>query len=149
MVTDKTIDLLNNLVEINYDRIEGYETAFKETNDNTLKAFFTELAQTSYQCKNELVNEIRKMGGSPTESTMTSGKIFRARMDVKATITDNDRKAILNSCEYGEDKALEAYHDILQDETENLPVEALSLISAQYNTLKLDHDRVKSMRDAL
>jgi uncharacterized protein (TIGR02284 family) len=148
VTTDKTIDLLNDLVEINNDRIEGYETAFKETNELDLKALFTELAQTSYQCKNELVDEVRKMGGTPTESTRTSGKFFRVWMDVKAALTGNDRKAILNSCEYGEDKALEAYHNILQDETENIPVEMLSLISAQYNMLKEDHDRIKSLRDA-
>ncbi len=37
-------------------------------------------------------------------------------MDVKAAFTGKDRKAILNSCEYGEDQALDSGYVILEDE---------------------------------
>lgn len=100
-----TVETLNKLVEINNDRIEGYETAIAETDDRELQGLFTQLAQTSRKCNQELKNEIRFLGGTPTESTKITGKFFRAWMDVKAALAGNDQKTILSSCEFGEDHA--------------------------------------------
>jgi len=149
MEREKTIGVLNSLVEINNDRIEGYETASKETDEKDLKTLFGRFAQTSQKCNRELGNEIRELGGSPTEGTKMSGKFFRAWMDVKAAITGKDRKAILNSCEYGEDKAVGTYKKVLKDDTEHLSPHLKSLVTAQHSTIRTDHDTVKSMRDAL
>ncbi len=38
MENEKTIAVLNTLVQINNDRTEGYETALKETDESELKA---------------------------------------------------------------------------------------------------------------
>ena len=103
MDNEKSIDVLNTLIEINNDRIEGYETASKETDEEDLRTLFSQLMQTSESCKKELVNEVLELGGTPVEGTKTTGKFFRAWMDVKAALTNKDREAILNSCEHGED----------------------------------------------
>jgi uncharacterized protein (TIGR02284 family) len=149
MEREKTIGVLNSLVEINNDRIEGYETASKETDEQDLKILFGRFAQTSHKCNRELGNEIRELGGKPTEGTTVSGKFFRAWMDVKAALTGKDRKAILNSCEYGEDVAVDTYHKVLKDDTEHLSPHLQTLVTAQHSTIRTDHDTVKSMRDAL
>jgi uncharacterized protein (TIGR02284 family) len=70
-------------------------------------------------------------------------------MDVKAALTGKDRKAILNSCEFGEDEALETYEDVQEKDAEHLSAEQKNMISSQYELLKTDHDTVKAMRDAL
>src|SRR5512140_3160206 len=98
METDKTIDVLNKLVEINNDRIEGYDTASNNTEDQELKTMFANFARTSLTCKNDLVAEIHRLGGKPTEGTRVSGKFYRAWMDIKTALTGHDRKAILNLC---------------------------------------------------
>jgi uncharacterized protein (TIGR02284 family) len=46
----KTIEALNTLITINNDRVEGYETAAKETEEQDLKTFFSDLRQTSLHC---------------------------------------------------------------------------------------------------
>lgn len=61
--------MLNTLIEINNDRIEGYETASKETDETDLKTLFAQLAQTSHECKDELVDEVEALGGTPEEGT--------------------------------------------------------------------------------
>lgn len=147
MENEKTIDVLNTLVQINNDRIEGYETALKETEELDLKAFFELLKHTSINCNRELSDEIIKLSGIPTNATKTTGKFFRVWMDVKAALTGKDRKAILNSCEYGEDQATHTYQDTIVEESENLSSEQLVLIKNQYKLLKEDHDKVKVMRD--
>lgn len=149
MNNEKTIDVLNTLIEINNDRIEGYETASKETDDQELRNLFSGFIQTSQQCKQQLVSEVVTLGGTPTDGTRISGKFFRAWMDIKAAVTGKDREVILNSCEYGEDVAVETYSDVLKNEMENLSPKQQSMINSQHGLIKADHDNVKELRDML
>ncbi|MEO6132449.1 MAG: PA2169 family four-helix-bundle protein [Saprospiraceae bacterium] len=147
MENDNSIDVLNSLITINNDRIHGYETAIDETEDLDLKSSFASFIQTSRECKDELVSEVNKAGGKPDDGTRLDGKIHRAWMDFKALFTGKDRKAILNSCEYGEDVAVHTYEKAMKDA--DLDPEYLSIITAQYTKIKADHDKVRSMRDAM
>ena len=140
--------MLNTLITINNDRIEGYETASNETEEQDLKSLFAQLTSTSKKCKQELVDEVSKLGGTAAEGTLTIGKFFRVWMDVKAALTGKDRKLILNSCEYGEDIAKDTYKKALANDSENLSAEQQTMIKAQHTLLVEDHDMVKSMRDA-
>ena len=147
MENEKTVAALNTLITINNDRIEGYETASKETEEQDLKTLFAQFSATSQKCKQELEVEVENLGGEPAEGTKTSGKFFRVWMDVKAALTGKDRSAILNSCEYGEDVAKETYEKVLKNDAENLSTEQQTMIKAQHSLLVADHDKVKSMRD--
>jgi len=149
MEKQKSIDALNTLIEINNDRIEGYETASKETEETDLKSLFKQLAQTSQECKTELLEEVNELGGTPVEGTKVSGKFFRTWMDVKAALTGKDRKAILNSCEYGEDVAVNTYKKVLDNDASDLTEDQVDMISEQHNLIKADHDTEKSLRDSL
>ena len=148
MENEKTIEVLNTLITINNDRIEGYETAAKETEEQDLKTLFAQFSATSQKCKTELTNEVNKLDGTPAEGTLVSGKFFRVWMDVKAALTGKDHKAILNSCEYGEDMAEETYEKALNNASENLSAAQQTMIKAQHAWLAADHNKVKSMRDA-
>lgn len=146
MESEKTIDVLNILIQINNDRFEGYDTAFKETEEQDLKKLCSKFMLTSQKCKEELVEVVTRMGGIPTEGTKLSGKVFRVWMDLKAIITGNDRQGILGSCEYGENVALETYQNELNDHMQDLRFEHQTMINAQQALLKTDHDIVKSMQ---
>ena len=147
MENEKTIAVLNTLITINNDRIEGYETASKETEEQDLKTMFAQFASTSQKCKHELTNEVSRLDGTSAEGTMTAGKLHRVWMDVKAALTGKDREAILKSCEFGEDVAKDTYEKALENEIENLNLEQQTMIKAQHALLKVDHDKVKSMRN--
>jgi uncharacterized protein (TIGR02284 family) len=149
MENTKTIDVLNTLITINNDRIEGYETASKETEEQDLKRLFAQLSSTSQKCNQELNTEVRELNGTPSQGTKVSGKFFRVWMDVKAALTGKDRKAILNSCEYGEDVAKNTYESALKNDSQSLTAELKKLIKAQHNLLIADHDQVKSLITAL
>jgi len=149
MKNEKTIDILNTLITINNDRVEGYETASKETEEQDLKKFFSELKKTSVHCNKELSEEVTKLGGTPSEGTRTTGKFFRAWIDVKAALTSHDRKAIVDSCEYGENVIKDTYKDALKNDDEHLSPEQNTMIKAQQALLVADQEKVKSMRDAM
>lgn len=149
MEKEKTIDALNKLVEINNDRIEGYEKASENTEERDLKELFSKFVQTSRNCQRELITEIQKFGGKAIEGTTTSGKFFRTWMDFKSALTGKDRKAILNSCEYGEESADETYKEVLSDESEHLSPQQQAMIQEQHNQLRADQGKIKSMLNVL
>ena len=144
------VEILNDLIMINNDRIAGYERAINESKDLDvdLKAMFEGMIRESEQYKNELVQKYSEAGGGNIEEgTTNSGKIYRAWMDVKATFTGSDRKAILASCEFGEDAWRRAYEAALNAEGE-LDAGTRALITEQYNAEKKSHDIIKKYRDA-
>lgn len=147
MENARSVEVLNDLVLINNDRIAGYERAINESKDLDvdLKATFESMVRESEEYKRELANKVRQHGGTVTTGTTTSGKIYRAWMDVKAKFTGNDRKSILASCEFGEDAAQRAYKSALDDE---LDTDVRAVVSHQQQTLRQSHDLIKRYRDA-
>ncbi|MEO6405454.1 MAG: PA2169 family four-helix-bundle protein [Ferruginibacter sp.] len=141
--------VLNDLIEINNDRIVGYEKAADETKDLDidLKAIFYKMADESRKYKSELTLEVNRLGGDPVEEgTTNSGKIYRVWMDLKATFAGHNRQAVLESCEFGEDAAQKAYKAALSSDAE-MDADTRQLITSQQSSLKTSHDIIKKYRD--
>ncbi len=81
------------------------------------------------------------------EGTRTTGNFFRVWMDVKAAFTGNNRATILDSCEFGEDKALETFESVLENR-EKLGPNHITLLQKQQAALRADHDKVRAFRAA-
>jgi len=148
-ITEKNENLikeLNQLVEINNDRIQGYERAIAENEDEELDYLFISMASHSKTSKGDLSREISLLGGSATEGTTTSGKLFRLWMDLKAAMTGKNKQEILASCEFGEHAALETYDAVLADEDAVLTEQLRILIEAQKREILTDYDRIKALR---
>jgi uncharacterized protein (TIGR02284 family) len=108
---------------------------------------FEDMAEHSRQFKSELSFEVKRLGGTPSESTKNSGKIFRAWMDFKAALTGKNRKEIIASCEFGEDVALETYRDVINSDVV-FPENIREIILKQKSWLQADHNKVRELRDA-
>ena len=150
MVTnEKLVEVLNDLIEINNDRINGYEKAAEETKDRDvdLQAIFHKMADESRTYRAELHEEVRRFGGDPETGTTNSGKLYRVWMDVKAIFTGKDRQAILENCEFGEDAAQKAYELVLNSDDVALDTTLRELIVRQKSQLRVGHDEVKQLRD--
>lgn len=145
MNTQKTVETLNMLVEINSDRIDGYLKASEESKDLDLKNLFSSLIQTSELCKSELSSELRKYGQSPVEGTSTLGKAYRIWMDMKLAVNSNDRLAILKSCDWGGEIAVETYNIALSKYLEFLNEDQRNLIKQQLDTIISEHNKIKKM----
>lgn len=146
---DKVIGILNDLIEINNDRIVGYEKGIEELKDGDadLRTLFHRYIQESRGYASELKHEVTRLGGTPTtDATTNSGKIYRVWMDLKAVVTGHDRKTVLNNCEFGEDAAQKAYEMALNGDTE-LEMSLRELLVSQKAKLKVGHDEVKRLRD--
>jgi uncharacterized protein (TIGR02284 family) len=144
---EKNAEVLNDLIEINNDRLKGYEKAVGETKpeDADLRDLFIEVAADSRSNLDELKKFVYRHGEEPAEGTTQRGKIYRVWMDVKAVITGHNRKAILASCEFGEDAAQRAYQSAL--DADGLTADVRQVIQEQKAKLRKSHDRIKMMRD--
>jgi len=145
---ENLVGVLNDLIRINNDRVDGYVKAAAETDviDVDLQAIFHKMADDSRGYARELTATVGKLGGEPADGTTVSGKVYRAWMDVKAVFTGKDRHAILSSCEYGEDVAQKAYKEALASDAE-IPADVRNLITDQQSALKSAHDTIKQYRD--
>ncbi|WP_316820371.1 PA2169 family four-helix-bundle protein [Pedobacter gandavensis] len=141
-------EILNDLIQINNDRVLGYEKALSELSDadSDLRSLFSEMIRQSKQHKAALTQEVQVLGSdAETSGTTTSGKIYRAWMDVKAIFTGHDPETVLNNCEFGEDAAQKAYKMAI--DTEGLSANLKSIISTQKADLYNSHNQIKALRD--
>ncbi|MGN6616771.1 MAG: PA2169 family four-helix-bundle protein [Ilyomonas sp.] len=145
--SSEAVEILNDLIEINNDRIDGYERGLKELKDGDedLRVLFLGFIDESRQIKMQLGKEVQVLGSDMATGSTNSGKIYRAWMDVKAIFTGKDRQTILANCEFGEDAAQKAYISALK--SEDLPTYLREMISQQQRILKSSHDEIKKLRD--
>jgi uncharacterized protein (TIGR02284 family) len=140
--------VVNDLIVINNDRYEGYKTAAAEVKESDLKNLFTDFSNQSKAFAEDLRKHTSATPSAPTrDETKTTGKLYRAWMDVKAAITSKDRKAILSSCEFGEDVAKKHYEEALMH-PHGVSSDALEVIRKQSESIKKGHDTIKSLRDS-
>jgi uncharacterized protein (TIGR02284 family) len=149
--TAKTQELLNDLILINNDRIEGYERALKEikesNGDSDLEPIFLRFIDDSRRYKMEIGAEIQALGRDIEQGTSIGGKLHRAWLAVKESFNGHDRHGILEECETGEDAIKEAYQDALEDEV--LPAYIIDMLDEQLQEIMEAHDEIKALRDSV
>jgi len=146
MTNEKTLSALNDLVEICKDGQHGFRTAAEDAKDADLARIFTEFSTQRTSFIAELQDRVRSLGGDPEKSGSVSGSLHRGWIDMKAAISSNEPHAVLSECERGEDAAVKAYREALD---ENLDPITRGIISRQYASVQAAHDRIKQLRDSL
>ncbi len=143
------VEVLNDLVNINNDRINGYEHATKEIGDGheDLKAIFTRLIGESHQNKLALGTEIQTYRKDIEDTNSGSGSLHRTWLDVKAFFTGHSERSVLEECEFGEDAIKKAYRTAIEDE--HLPAYIKDILAEQEQKLLAAHDEIKALRDSV
>lgn len=148
--TQNSVGVLNDLIEINNDRIAGFEKALADINDENvdLKAIFLEYAAQSRKYSQELSALVSTYGTASDVETGTSvsGTLHRAWIDVKSLFGASDREGILNEAERGEDAIKAAYKTALTEG--QVPANALETVTEQADGIRSAHDTIKALRDA-
>ncbi|HWZ17068.1 MAG TPA: PA2169 family four-helix-bundle protein [Mucilaginibacter sp.] len=143
---EKSVEVLNDLIEINNDRVAGFEHASKDLGDGDrdLSDFFRTQIEASRQNSFELTKVVNQLGGEAEDGKSISGTIHRNWLDVRATFTGHDRASILAECERGEDAIKKAYEDALSAD-KGLSGEARQVVATQQIGINASHDKVKAM----
>ena len=147
---NKQVEILNDLIQINNDRIAGYEKAIDGLDDEDnedLKRLFRHLINNSLDYNETLERQIGLLDGEPAIGTSGAGKLYRAWMDFKALVTGGDRAAILGSCITGEETAIRAYKEAIADE-QLIPV-LQELLNQQLADLEQSYQEINALKEAL
>lgn len=145
--TENTTGILSELIEINNDRVAGFEKVIADINDENvdLKTVFEEYAQQS----RKYVQQLSAVAGSAAhleQDKSVTGTLHRVWIDVKSLFGGSDRASILSEAERGEDAIKKAYQDALHDS--GLASEAVDMIRNQAQGISIAHDRIKTLRDS-
>jgi uncharacterized protein (TIGR02284 family) len=144
MNNERIVNMLNGLIDISRDGMEGFKTCADDVNDPSLRMYFQNRAQGCLEAVRDLSAEVRKYGGDPDTSGSAAGALHRAWVDIKAAISNNDNAAVLEECERGEAAALIAYENALREE---MPGDLRALLEKQYEGARINHDRIRQLRD--
>lgn len=139
--------VLNELIEINNDRIAGFEKVLSDIDDANvdLKELFQEYATQSRRFSQELTAIVAARAGEPETGNSVAGTLHRAWIDVKALFGGSDRESILSEAERGEDAIKKAYQTAIAEG--GLAGEALEKVTEQARSINKAHDTVKALRD--
>lgn len=141
------IGVMNDLLKINLDRIEGYKRAINESHDHPrLLPTFRDMEYQSERYVTELRARINLLGGEPVDHKTLPGKIYHVWMEVRTAFAKTE-KSVLDLCEFGEDAAQKAYEMALSADGE-MDQMTRDMIVHQQSELKKSHDIIKSLRDA-
>jgi len=138
------VSTLNTLVETSRDGDKGFTNCAEESKDAALKAYFTICATRCRESVRVLNEAINRCGGTPEDSGTAMAGAQRAWLDLRAALSSNSDLAVLTECERAEDKALAAYRNAL---TKPFPPDIQSMVQAQYDGVKMNHDHVRKLRD--
>jgi len=147
MNNNDLVDVLNGLVRILNDRTHGFETAVEDNKDPQLDDQFRRMIMQSRQFRSELAEHIVRIDPTGVEDSGTtdiSSKLHRAWIDIKAAVTGKDRDTVLSSVQFGENAAIEAYEEALNDE--NLPAFVKEVVQRQLTELRASRDQFVAMR---
>ena len=146
--TEKTVEVLNDLIEINNDRADGFNKAAADLKDENidLKAIFDKLSSESRANVTELAGLVGRNGENPDTGNTILGTLHRAWIDIKAGFGGDDRHSILAECERGEDAIKKAYRDALQEN--ELGENVRTVLLQQQVGVNAGHDAIKALRDA-
>jgi uncharacterized protein (TIGR02284 family) len=151
-------DVLNDLIEINNDRVAGFEKAIADIKDENidLKSIFQGYAEQSRKNGQELAAIVGNTDNVET-GTSVSGNLHRAWIDVKSIFGGSDSAGILLEAERGEDAIKRAYQDALN--SSELPNDAAEIVRTQAQQINAivriqaqqinaAHDEIKTLRDS-
>lgn len=145
--TTNSTALINDLIEINNDRVAGFEKAIADITDENidLKGLFQDYASQSRRYGQELAALVGNADEVETGNSV-SGTLHRAWIDVKSIFGGSDRESILSEAERGEDAIKKAYHEALNGG--DIPANAIETIGSQALEINDAHDQIKALRDA-
>lgn len=145
MITDRKeiANRLNLLLTRNYDAEQGYIEAANNSSEDEIVKWLVDNSKLRNKFGHELKAHIIRMGEEPDKGTSVLGELHQAYMDLKGYFTAEDPTAMLNECQFGEEKTLEDYQEVLKEV--KLPADTEQLIMEQAVAVKANLKAIKTL----
>ena len=145
---DILLTALNELIEINYSRIDGYKKAADDIDGGDLKGLFQGMINESENFADDLTAHVEKFGGDPATGSTFTGKIHQVWLDFKSAISSNNRETILSSCEFGDQTAIKAYDTALALDKVQASPDFMSLLNSQRSSISESLKVIQSLKSS-
>jgi uncharacterized protein (TIGR02284 family) len=142
-----TISTLNTLIATTIDSITGYENSAKDIDNPRFAEIFRQRANERQQVVQQLCDEVRRLGGNPEDDGSFLGKTHQRFEDMKAAITGQDEKAIINEVERGEDYLKDKFETALNSDTLN--GESRAVVERCYQSVRSGHDQMSQLKHGM
>jgi uncharacterized protein (TIGR02284 family) len=133
MTQEDVIDQLNHLIGINRNAEDGLRGGAKTVRNSELETLFANYATQHAKFAGELQQEVKRLGGTLSDSETFAGALHRGWMDVKAVLSGDAAASILKSCESGEESAEIAYTNVVDS---NITGQTHTLIGKQQQQIR-------------
>ncbi len=144
MNSAKSMVILNKLVLVNNDRIDGYDYAIRNLGQPILKLLFTDFSTMAKRLNEDLIDEIECLDGIVVQGTSKDGELFFAWQNVKSAVNIDDRFELLDACEYAENCALTVFENALNDQARFLSGDQVEMIRYQCAVIKWNFDSIRN-----
>jgi len=148
-VNDVTVNqqeaaLLHDLLQLNLDSQNGYQTGADALRNKEYTARFQQYAQEREQNADELSQVLRTNGHPISKAGTLSGLFHQGWLNLEALLAAGDA-SILADCERVDGLILAAYQDVM-GKTTNEGI--LAVLRRQFTVIRNAHDYVKTLRGA-
>jgi uncharacterized protein (TIGR02284 family) len=138
------VQVLNTLIETTLDSADNAGKAAELARNPRFQALFREQAEKRRPLADELMDEVRKLGGKPWDKGSFRARTQRAFLELRDRLSGHSDKALIEEMERGEDFILRQFAEAAQDEA--LPPEIRSRIEGVRGTLQGEHDKISAIK---
>ncbi len=146
MTDDKSIDVLQDILETLIDSTHGYDKAAEIANRPTLQEFFSRRASSRRTMAEAVRNEIANLGGSSDNDGTILASAHRVFMGLSAALQDNDEAAI-GAVDTGEEHLRNKFEKAL--EKNELAPSAKALLRNYQGELRADGRLIDHLEEAI
>ena len=141
----ETVNVLQNIIEKNYDAEKGYKKAMQDAKNPLLKGFLQKQAVQRSHFATEIDQKLRQLGEVPKESGSFTGTLHRAWIDIKSSVAGNDDEAVLEEVIRGEKASVDEYQEVLKNN--HLSPDITQILQSQVGDIQGTLNRVKRLED--
>jgi len=141
------ITTLNTLTATLIDSVTGYENSAKHVEGDQFREIFNRRADERQQTVELLRGEVRRLGGDPEDAGSFLGTMHQRFEDLKAAISGNDEKAIINEVERGEDYLKGKFETALNGDT--LSAESRAVVEQALQAVRAGHDQISQLKHSM
>ncbi len=140
----KNTQALKDLIKINDDRIDEYQTVLNKAGSlsTSTREVFKSIIAEGILYRQQLTQKVKQLDNNLKTSVNIFGKIYLAWKDLKVTFACDTQRAIITNCLYNEEIALHAYRAALRKGTD-ISEHVLQLLGEHEAGLKKNYELLK------
>lgn len=146
MKSKHDIKTLNSLIETTLDSADGYAEAARDAKSPQLVSLFNERSSERKQVASTLQQCVRSLGGKPGDDGTALASAHRMFVNLRASLTSNDNKAVVDEVERGEDHLKSKFESAMKDA--DLSPDTQVLITNAYASVRSGHDQMRDIKRA-